>query len=384
MAFRLGVGAAIVFAVLLAVVRIRAMVLSQPYPPGSDAASYVLAAKALQAGSNPYDEATWAKLAPQLPYPALPYLYPPLLAVMAMPLTVLPAAAATQVFVLLALMSATVFCVLLRRWLGWVTALAMVFLFLPTWATIYFGQIGFVLAILALLAIRAIEADKPTTLGVSLFLGTLLKVTPGAGILLLLQRRYRRALLAGVAVSALVVLLTLPFAGIQQWMEGSVIALRVPWRAWWLASWTGMLTYLLAPPYGEVLSAILGLTALAYTLRRLGKLPAVLALSALLLLPLLFARISWGHHSVTALPVLAVLWRRSPGNRLLAIAAWVLITLLDFRGAAPALTLCWAACVWPEHTGFLERIHQRLVAAWVRLGGTRAGTADAGHAEARG
>jgi hypothetical protein len=54
--------------------------------------------------------------------------------------------AATQV-VLLALISALVFCILLQRWPGWVTALVMVFLFLPTWATIYFGQIGFVIAV---------------------------------------------------------------------------------------------------------------------------------------------------------------------------------------------------------------------------------------------
>jgi hypothetical protein len=371
---RLGVVAAVVIAIVLAGFRIRAMVLSQPYPPGSDAASYVLAATALREGENPYAEATWATLMPQLPYPVLPYLYPPLLAVLTMPLTGLPAEAATQVFVLVAFISAIVFCILLRRWLGWITALVMVFLFLPTWATIYFGQIGFVIAALSLLALWAIEVDKPITLSVALFLGALLKITPGAGILLLLQRRYWKPLLAGLAVAALVVILTLQFVTIQQWVEGSTIALRVPWRAWWLASWTGMLTFYLTPPYGEALSAILGLTALAYTLLRLRKLPAALALSALLLLPLLFARITWGHHAVTALPVLAVLWKRSPGNRLLAAFAWVLITLLDFRGLAPALSLCWAACVWPEHTGYLDRFHQRLGAFWARLDGTQAVT----------
>jgi hypothetical protein len=89
------------------------------------------------------------------------------------------------------------------------------------------------------------------------------KITPGAGILLLLQRRYWKALLAGMAAAALVVVPTLRLVTIQQWVEGSTIALRVPWRAWWLASWTGMLTYRLTPPYGEALKRY-QLTALAY------------------------------------------------------------------------------------------------------------------------
>ena len=47
---------------------------------------------------------------------------------------------------------------------------------------------------------------------------------------------------------------------------------------------------------------------------RLGKLPPALGLSALLLLPILFARTTWGHHSVTALPVLAILWHAIAGQ----------------------------------------------------------------------
>jgi alpha-1,2-mannosyltransferase len=305
-----------------------------------------------------------ADLTPAGPYPTLPYLYPPLLAILVMPLTYIPIEAGALVLVALVVVEAAVLCLMLRRWIGWGPASVMVFLFLQTWVTVYFGQIGFVIAILLFAALQAIEQDRSIRLGVALSLGTLLKITPAAGLLLLLQRKYQWALIAAAATLLGVLLVFLPLAGVQRWIEGSIMALRVYWHVWWLASWTGILTYYIAPPYGETLSAILGLTALAYTLRRARQLPPQLALSALLLLPLLFARTTWGHHSVTALPILAVLWRRSPGNRLLAAAAWLLMALFDFRGVAPALTLCWAACVWPEHTGFLERWHARLSTLW--------------------
>src|SRR5512143_3643773 len=85
-------GLAILVGVLLITLRIGAMVVSQPQPPGSDAAAYVTAARALREGTNPYDLASFRDSAAQAEISALPYLYPPLLAVLAMPLSDLPVA----------------------------------------------------------------------------------------------------------------------------------------------------------------------------------------------------------------------------------------------------------------------------------------------------
>ncbi len=143
------------------------------------------------------------------------------------------------------------------------------------------------------------------------------------------------------------------------------MAVRLHWHVWWLASWTGLLAYYVPPPYGDGVSAILGLTAVAYTLLRLGRLPPALGLSALLLLPIMFARTTWSHHTVAALPVLAILWQRSAGNRLLVTLSWLLMAAFDFRGVPPAITLCWVACVWPASTRWLDAAAARLRDWWL-------------------
>ena len=291
-------------------------------PMGYDSSSYILAATALREGLNPYDAVVWGHLAGGVQYPASEYLYPPLLAVLAIPVSYLPMMFATRLFALLVLIGFLVFALLLGRWLDLRLAMGMVFLFPLTWENIYFGQINFLIAILLLLAIQAVEAGRPITLGVSLFLGALLKITPVVSILVLLRRGYWAALLAGLVSAAVVIMLTLPKAGLHLWIQGSYAALTAGPHIWWLGSWTGQLTYWLRTPYGEILSLVLGSTALAVTLYRSNRIPSNLALSATILLPLLFARITWSHHAVMALPVLGVLWRRSPGNRLLAVVSW--------------------------------------------------------------
>jgi alpha-1,2-mannosyltransferase len=351
----------------VAVLQIRAMVALQPAPPGSDAVAYLAAASALRDGQNPYALPIQPEALPGEAFPRLPYLYPPLLAVLTIPLTYLPLQAGINVFMLLAFLEAALLCWALSRWIGWPVALGMVFLYLQTWVTVYFGQIGFLMALLQYAALWGIMNGRPSLTGVTLAVGALFKITPALGLLILMRRGYRHALLASLVTVLVVVALTWPIAGLERWLEGSLMALRLQWRVWWLASWTGILTYYLPSPYGLGLSAILGLTALGYTLMRLGKLPPELGLSALLLLPILFARTTWSHHSVAALPVLAILWRRSAGNKLLVSAAWLLMAAFDFRGVPPGITLCWVACVWPEQMRILDAPAERIRAWWAQL-----------------
>lgn len=358
------VGIGLVLASSVLMVQIRGMLAVQSSALGTDAVAYLTAARAFRDGQNPYQQPFQTEMQPGEIYLRLPYLYPPLLAVLCIPLTYVPLQTAIGILVWLALFGACLLCWALSRWIGWSVALAMVFLYLQTWVTVYFGQIGFVIGLLQFWALSAIQSGRSGVMGIALSLGALLKITPAVGFLVLWRRGYWHALLAGLATAVVVVALTWPYAGLDRWLEGSIMALRFQWRVWWLASWTGILTYYLRPPYGEGLSAILGITALAYTLLRLRKLPPALGLSALLLLPILFARTTWSHHSVTALPVLAILWQRSAGNKLLVTFSWLLMAAFDFRGVPPAITLCWVACVWPEHMQFLDVVAGRMRAWW--------------------
>lgn len=358
---------AVAIATVVVFFQIRGMLEVQSSPAGTDAAAYLSAAAALRDGQNPYTQAFQTEILPGERYPRLPYLYPPLLAMISIPLTALPLEVGASLFILLAVIEAGLLTWALSHWVGWPVALVMVFLYLQTWVTVYFAQIGFLIALLQFAALWAIQNERPGLMGAALAVGALFKITPALGLLIVLRRGYRKALLAAAATAALALVLSLPFASPATWAQGTLMALRLQWNVYWLASWTGLLTYYLPSPYGWGLSAILGLTALAYTLMRLGKLPPVLGLSALLLLPILFARTTWGHHSVTALPVLAILWMRSPGNRLLAGFCWLVMAIFDFRGVPPAITLCWAACVWPEHMSFLDAAARRLQDWWTGL-----------------
>lgn len=360
-------GLAMALAIIAVILQIGVMVEAQAAPPGTDAAAYIVAATRLRHGQNPYDQTLQMEVLPGGVFPRLPYLYPPLLAVLCIPLTYFPLQASVHLFVVLAVLEAALLAWALSRWIHWPAALAMVFLYIQTWFTVYFGQIGFVIALLQFAALWGIQNRRNGLMGMALALGALLKITPGVGLLMLSQRRHRNALPGVIAAVLLALAVTLPYAGLDRWLQGGLMSLRVQWNVSWLASWTGMLTLHLPSPYGWGLSLILGTTALAYTMMRLAKLPPVLGLSALLLLPLMFARTTWPHHTVTALPVLAVLWQRSPGNRLLSISAWLLMAVFDYQGVPPAITLCWVACVWPGSVRYLDVAALRLQSWWTRL-----------------
>ncbi len=179
----------VTLAIIVLLFQIRDMLEVQPTPPGSDAAAYLKAAIALRDGQNPYDQPIQTEVRPGETFPSLPYLYPPLLAILSIPLTYLPLQTGTFVYMLLALIEAAALSWALSRWIGWPVALAMIFLYLQTWITVYFGQIGFILGLLQFWALSAIQNGQAGALGVALSLGGLLKITPGIGFLILWRGR---------------------------------------------------------------------------------------------------------------------------------------------------------------------------------------------------
>jgi hypothetical protein len=331
---------------LILLLRTSSFLWTLEWPPGYDARSYIAAAQAFQQGYSPYDDATWQII--KIPVSASKYLYPPLLAVLLMPLTSLSIIPATYVCIGLSALSAMWLIFLLRPLLGWRVALIGVLLFPPTWHTIYLGQINLLIACLFVIAIQSYRQRQENRLGAALALGTILKITPILAYFVLFLRGYRRSLAAWLAVVGRSVVVTLPFASIQTWLAGGSAALSQRWFNPEFRSWTGMLAYWW-PGYGEALGLILSVSLLVITLLRARKLPLGLALAAAIILPLLVARIIWDHHAVMALPALVLMWQAGADKRLIAAAAWLLIGLLGGITMPLLLTLCWLVCCWPEH-----------------------------------
>ncbi|MFV2045527.1 MAG: glycosyltransferase family 87 protein, partial [Anaerolineales bacterium] len=143
---------------VIVILRIVDLTLQNEFPLGYDARSYVVAARAIREGFSPYDEVHRVEFAPDVVFSK--YLYPPVLAVLLVPLSAYPILSVTYGLVFLAFLSAVVFAVLLSRSTGWKLALLAVFLFPPTWHTIYLGQVNLAVAALMLLALYDVDSDR--------------------------------------------------------------------------------------------------------------------------------------------------------------------------------------------------------------------------------
>jgi hypothetical protein len=339
--------------------RINEVLYNQHFPIGYDARSYIAGALALRNGYSPYESTTWEKISPG--YVTSLYLYPPLLAILLIPISYLPINQSTSICVLLSLLSAIAFFLLLSRSLDWRLSLISVFAFPPTWSTIYFGQINFLVAILLLLSVNAIVEDNQIMLGVYLFTGTLLKITPILSAVLLFLRGYRRSFFYGVAITSVIVYLTLPIANLHTWMESAVFALLQNWQNPDLTSWTGLIVYHLPSAYGRILSLILSVTLIIYTVLRAYKISPILVLSTTILLPLLIAQIIWYHHAVMALIPFLIFWKQSIGYRVVAVTSWLIIASFGAQVMPWVLTFCWAISCWPGIIISMEKRFQPIM-----------------------
>lgn len=357
------------------VLRIGNLTLQNEFPLGYDARSYIAAATAIREGHSPYDEAYMGGMTLDVVFSK--YLYPPVLAVLLLPLSSLPILPATYICVFLATLSAVLAAVLLRRSIGWKLALFAIFFFPPTWHTIYLGQINLVVASLLLLAVYAVESDQDFRLGVYLALATLLKLTPLFSTGLMILRGYKRTLLTWLLSIIALVLIMLPVVDLGTWFESSHYALRQIWTFPNMVSWTGFLVHYL-PGVGGNLALIFSAVLLIFTLTRIRKIPPQLVLSASILLPLLIVRIVWEHHAVMALPALLILWKQSSSTRLVAGLSWLAIAMVGGIAVPIALMLSWIMSCWPDCCDpFLSRGYAFV--SDVIFGVSHANTNDDGH-----
>ena len=268
----------------------------------------------------------------------LPYTYPPF-GLLFLGWTGLLAARAAAVVVTLVSVAALVVAggVVTRRlgasWRVTVLAVAAAFQLEPVVSTFQFGQVNLVLLVVVVLDLLVVP---PRWRGVLTGVATAVKLTPGVFLLHLLLARDRRGAVRVVAAAAAATLL------------GVLVAPGSSWRFWTDSlfdpdrtghtvfagnqSLAGLVARALGPagPTGPVTLAldVLALVAAVVAVRRLAPGDRVGAFGLVALLGLLVSPVSWNHHWVWALPVLAWALRSGRPAVLRGLAAALVAALV--------------------------------------------------------
>ncbi len=174
---------------------------------------YYIAAAGFRHGVDVYTmpNTDWNALASSLSVPAhaFPYRYPPLTAMMAMPLLALPPRWAGFVWSLgsiaaamagMALLASAVRSRTTRLPLAW----ALLVLFVPLMTNLYAGQVNTWMLFAVALALWAFTRERPLAAGLALALGAMIKVMPAALIVYFAWRRQWRVVIgAAIGLAAL-------------------------------------------------------------------------------------------------------------------------------------------------------------------------------------
>jgi Glycosyltransferase family 87 len=277
----------------------------------TDFTAFLEAARALRAGQDPY-------------LGAAPYLYPPLLAVLLVPLTLVPVQVAAWGWAVgSAAAFATAALLVSREFTGSTRVLVLALLFAPFAATQWNLQANAFVLLCIVLARAALDEKRQIGGGVALGLSIAVKpLALVAVVALLLLGRWRAALFAaGTALSSF--LLVLPFLGSAGAATSAGHVKRILGSSWVETyggniSLNGTLDRLFSAGAGasrhrSVAAVIIGwslalIVASAWHARRQGKslLPSA-AIDMTLAATLLSASSSWLHHSAVLFPAVAAL-----------------------------------------------------------------------------
>jgi len=185
---------------------------------------YYIAAPAMRQGVDVYQipqgDPRWETLAQPwgVPWYAPPYRYPPLTAILVMPLTLLtPPHAAALVFLLASTLALVASALLLsddsRPGYSSVAALAIVAFFVPAPTTFYAGQVNVFVLLTVALAVWAFRRGCRWLSGLALAIGTMLKVMPITLIAYALWRRQWALVGAALLGLTAIILIGLPVVG---------------------------------------------------------------------------------------------------------------------------------------------------------------------------
>ncbi len=276
---------------------------------------YLRAGRQVLAGEPFYDEGS-----------ALPFLYPPVAALLAVPMTLLPLTVVQVGWIGLnvALLLAVMHRLGLRGWVLSLSASAVIMLVEPVAQTLAFGQLGIILVALVVLDLvpgpRLLDRLGPGRRlpeGWASGLGAALKLTPGITVpyLFLAGRRRAAAVALGTFVAlALVGALVLPRSSLGYWgrlaggdsgLGGSVIYFtnQSVYGTWLRLTRLGDGSELVALALCALVAA-LGIWVAVLWHRR-GK--VALAVALLGTASLLASPVSWSHHFVWVVPLALVM-----------------------------------------------------------------------------
>jgi alpha-1,2-mannosyltransferase len=307
---------------------------------GYDYAAYLEAARRLVAGEALYDLSVTETGGFAFFY------YPPPFAALMIPFLALPAAVGPWVWaaVLYAAFLVGVMAMPVRREIRWLTLLV----FGLSWPFVYslkLGQVGPLLVLTFALGWRWL--DRPARLGITIALGTIVKLQPALLLVWALVTGRWRAMLVGVAAIGLAALMVVPFVGTGAWFDFLTIVLRVSQPVTTAHNFApGAVLHQMGLPLGvataaQLASTIAALLVAGWAWLRRGAASGYLAtvIASQLVSPIL-----WDHYAIVlALPVAFLLDR---GHRWAAIVpvalAWPLI------GVTPPIAyplVFWASLV---------------------------------------
>jgi len=165
--------------------------------------------------------AIWASLAQELGIRnyTMPYLYPPLTALLVWPLTLFPPRWAAFIWLL-----ATAMAFIASAWLlgktfprssGTTLSLALLLFFVPPLTTLHAGQVNGFLLLAVVSAFCTFVRHQYLWTGISVATGVMLKIVPLAHLGYLVWRRCWQAVLASIAALFLLSLLAVPLIGVN-------------------------------------------------------------------------------------------------------------------------------------------------------------------------
>jgi len=165
--------------------------------------------------------AVWASLAQELGVRnyTMPYLYPPLTALLVWPLIVFPPRWAAFIWLM-----ATAIAFIISAWLlgsafprsfSTTLSLALLLFFVPPLTTLHAGQVNGFLLLAVVFAFYAFARHHYLWTGIGVAIGVMLKIIPLAHLGYLAWRRCWQAVLAGVATLFILSLLAVPLIGVR-------------------------------------------------------------------------------------------------------------------------------------------------------------------------
>lgn len=254
----------------------------------------------------------------------LPFTYPPLAAIAFSPMTVLPLqwvgiiTTALSIVLLFGTVVLTLASIGIRprttmMWAG-AGVLAVALIIEPVYSTLNYGQINIVL--MAFVAADCLPKKTPWPRGLLVGLVAAIKLTPAIFVLFFLLRKdFRAAVVSGIsfAVCTVIGFLAAWSDSRQYWTDTLLDSTRIGKPAYPAnQSITGVLARLgldpaLRTPLWLLLSLVMLVIAVVAMRRALSTGATALALEVNAVLGLLVSPVSWSHHWVWVVPVIAVL-----------------------------------------------------------------------------